>query len=261
MESIEIVNKINNIASKIKSIHGVYYGDQLQTIATDIFQIIDKYDNNNLDKYNLLLEMIENIIKDDYKNNTIISLKKKVKELENIVREQQQTIKEQQKIINQQQEEIKQLKAESMVKDIKIAALENKVATLETNISVLMAKHYNFVIWQAYKNLEYFIIQKATGYDSNKMETLNTNLTLFMNADANKVYLEEINKLVEKFNINSYKQSLGRLERQRNNEAHPDPIEMDELATACTNMKNKYPSIDELYNHYQEVYDYLQNNY
>jgi type I site-specific restriction endonuclease len=40
-------------------------------------------------------------------------------------------------------------------------------------------------------------------------------------------------------------------------EAHPNPIELDDLEDVCDDMKNIYNGIEELYNHYQEVYDYF----
>ena len=117
-----------------------------------------------------------------------------------------------------------------------------------------------------------------TGFDKNKMETTNTNLTEFINNPNNNSYVNDINKFITKFNINNYNSCLGRLSRNRKNlqnkflrlemknlffisnrlqEAHPNPIELDDLEDACEDMKNVYNGIEELYNHYQEVYDYV----
>lgn len=104
---------------------------------------------------------------------------------------------------------------------------------------------------QAYKNIEYYIIQTVTGYDHDTMEKLNTNLKEFMKNENNKSFLEGINTLIQKFNISNYKNSLSKIKRTRNNLAHPDPIEMTELFTACNTLKSTYNGIDEIYNHYQ----------
>ena len=120
-----------------------------------------------------------------------------------------------------------------------------------------MHNHYNLVLWQAYKNVEYYIIQKITGFDKDTMEKLNTNLTEFMNNPDNNKYINDINKFITKFNINNYSSCLGRLSKSRLQEVHPNPIELDDLEDACEDMKNVYTGIEELYKNYKEVYDYF----
>jgi len=242
INNIECIKKISEIADELKFIHGDHYGQQLYTLATEIMETCSS--SSKIDKFQLFIEMVQQSISDDYKNDVIISLKKKVKELENQIAklfEENRLLREENR---QLREENKQIKEE--------------LKTVKNDLSILMKKHYTFILWQAYKNLEYYIIQSATGYNASQMETVkNTNLTEFIKVDANKQYLEAIASLIAKFNIDSYKNSLGKLGRHRNGEAHPDPIEMEELATACNAMKDKYNGIEELYNHYQEVYDYL----
>lgn len=63
--------------------------------------------------------------------------------------------------------------------------------------------------------------------------------------------------MITKFNIDKINSCLGKLNRTRNKDAHPDPIEMEELEMACCKMNDIYKGIDELYNNYQEVYDYF----
>jgi hypothetical protein len=72
---------------------------------------------------------------------------------------------------------------------------------LEKQVNVLMRNHYNLILWQAYKNLEYYIIQTATGYDNNKMEIINTNLNCFITDENNKDYKDTVMILMEKFEI------------------------------------------------------------
>ena len=130
-----------------------------------------------------------------------------------------------------------------------------------------MKNHYNLVLWQAYKNLEYYIIQKVTNYDDNKMEYINTNLNEFIKDPDNNKYIEDLNNLIIKFKIDKYKNSLGKLIKNRLRvkysytsylrKAHPNPIELDELELACDEMKSVYNGIEELYNNYQEVYNYF----
>jgi hypothetical protein len=103
-----------------------------------------------------------------------------------------------------------------------------------------MKNHYNLVLWQAYKNLEYYIIQKVTNFDDNKMEYINTNLNEFIKDPDNNKYIEDLNNLIIKFKIDKYKNSLGKLTKNRLNEAHPNPIELYELELACDEMKSIY---------------------
>ena len=85
----------------------------------------------------------------------------------------------------------------------------------------------------------------------------NFNFFDYINNPNNNSYVNDINKFITKFNINNYNSCLGRLSRNRITEAHPNPIELDDLEDACEDMKNVYNGIEELYNHYQEVYDYV----
>ena len=255
MTSTDILNQITNIANDLKLVHGDHYGDQLYTIATDIM----KSCANNIDKFQLFIEMFQNAINDDYKNNIIISLKKKVKELEiqiNILIEDSK----------QKDTRITSLMEDSKQKDTRITNLmedskqkDTRITTLENQVTELINKNHNIIIWQAYKNIEYYIIQTVTGFDHNTMETLNTNLNEFMKNEKNKCFLEAITKLIEKINIHKYKCSLAKIKRTRNNLAHLDPIEMTELLNACNTLKNTYIGIEEIYNNYQEVYDYFNS--
>ena len=54
--------------------------------------------------------------------------------------------------------------------------------------------------------------------------------------------------MITKFNIDKINSYLGKLNRSRNKDAHTDPIEMEELETACSKMNDIYKGIDELYN-------------
>ena len=183
-----------------------------------------------------LVDFVGYIINDDYKQPQINALKKDVK-----------TLQEENKVLK---EEIKELKHDNII-------LKNNNDKLTKQVNKLMRNHYNLVLWQAYKNVEYYIIQKVTRFDKNKMENTNTNLTEFINNPNNNSYVNDINKFITKFNINNYNGCLGRLSRSRLQEAHPNPIELDDLEDACDDMKNIYNGIEELYNHYQEVYDYF----
>ena len=155
------------------------------------------------------------------------------------------------------QEENKVLKEENKTLKERVVILENNNDKLTKQINKLMRNHYNLVLWQAYKNVEYYIIQKITGFDKNTMEKINTNLTEFINNPNNNSYVNDINKFITKFNINNYSSCLGRLSRNRITEAHPNPIELDDLEDACEDMKNVYNGIEELYKNYKEVYDYF----
>jgi cell division protein FtsB len=226
----ELSQQIMNITDEIKYKYGNDYAEQVNEAMNDV------HNNLNVKTTHVLVDFVELVINNDYSQPQINALKKDVKEL-----------KEENKILK---EEIKVLKQDNVV-------LKNNNDKLTKQVNKLMRNHYNLVLWQAYKNVEYYIIQKITGFDKDRMEKINTNLTEFMNNSDNNKYVNDINKFITKFNINNYSSCLGRLSRNRITEAHPNPIELDDLEDACEDMKNVYTGIEELYKNYKEVYDYF----
>jgi hypothetical protein len=234
-----LLKQITQITDEIKNIHGDDYGEQYCNVAINL---ISK-NHSNINEYQILIEAAHSLIDSDYKNKLIFNLQKKIKEQDS-------------RILNLEKE-TKDLKQDIVVLKQNNIVLKNNNDKLTKQVNKLMRNHYNLVLWQAYKNVEYYIIQKVTGYNKDKMENINTNLTEFINNPDNNKYVNDINKLMIKFNINNYNDCLGRLSRSRLQEAHPNPIELDDLEDACYDMKNIYTGIEELYNHYQEVYDYF----
>ena len=226
----ELSQQIMNITDEIKYKYGDDYAEQVNEAMNDV------HNNLNVKTTHVLVDFVELVINNDYSQPQINALKKDVKEL----KEENKTLKE----------EIKVLKQDNIV-------LKNNNDKLTKQVNKLMRNHYNLVLWQAYKNVEYYIIQKITGFDKDKMEKINTNLIEFINNPNNNKYINDINKFITKFNINNYSSCLGRLSRNRITEAHPNPIELDDLEDACEDMKNVYTGIEELYKNYKEVYDYF----
>ena len=138
---------------------------------------------------------------------------------------------------------------------------------LTNQAQYLTNKDYILLLWQSFKNIEYYIIQNVTQYDDETMNKINTNLNSFLKEEKNKKYEEEKNKKYEeeinifknKFNFEVYSKNLGRIKRNRLNIAHPDPIDLKELKRACEVMKTSYMGIEELYNDYLKVSDYFYN--
>ena len=219
----ELSQQIMNITDEIKYKYGNDYAEQVNEAMNDVHK------NLNVKTTHILVDFVELVINNDYSQPQINALKKDVKELK---------------------KEIKVLKQDNVV-------LKNNNDKLTKQVNKLMRNHYNLVLWQAYKNVEYYIIQKITGFDKDTMEKINTNLTEFINNPNNNKYINDINKFITKFNINNYSSCLGRLSRNRITEAHPNPIELDDLEDACEDMKNVYTGIEELYKNYKEVYDYF----
>jgi len=234
-----LLKQITQITNEIKNIHGDDYGEQYCNVAINL---ISK-NHSNINEYQILIEAAHSLIDSDYKDKLIFNLQKKIKEQDL-------------RILNLEKE-TKDLKQDIVVLKQNNIVLKNNNDKLTKQVNKLMRNHYNLVLWQAYKNVEYYIIQKVTGYNKDKMENTNTNLTEFINNPDNNKYVNDINKFMIKFNINNYNDCLGRLSRNRLQEAHPNPIELDDLEDACDDMKNIYTGIEELYNHYQEVYDYF----
>jgi len=231
---MEVQEQINNISNELNDLYGNEYGEQFINAMEDIKTIESKH---------IIIDVLDLTLNVDYKQHQIIALRKDIK----ILKDENKELK---LIIKTQNEKIDKLE-----KDNDLLKKDNK--SLNKKVDILMRNHYNLVLWQAYKNVEYYIIQKVTGFDNNMMNNINTNLTEFKNNPSNQIYTTEINKMINKFNIPSYINNIGKLTKNRLNEAHPDPIEMDELELACEDMKKTYNGIEELYNNYQEVYDYF----
>jgi len=234
-----LLKQITQITDEIKNIHGDDYGEQYCNVAINL---ISK-NPSNINEYQILIEAAHSLIDSDYKDKLIFNLQKKIKEQDS-------------RILNLEKE-TKDLKQDIVVLKQDNIVLKNNNDKLTKHINKLMRNHYNLVLWQAYKNVEYYIIQKITGFDKDTMEKINTNLTEFINNPNNNKYINDINKFITKFNINNYSSCLGRLSRNRITEAHPNPIELDDLEDACEDMKNVYTGIEELYKNYKEVYDYF----
>ena len=234
-----LLKQITQITDEIKNIHGDDYGEQYCNVAINL---ISK-NPSNINEYQILIEAAHSLIDSDYKDKLIFNLQKKIKEQDS-------------RILNLEKE-TKDLKQDIVVLKQDNIVLKNNNDKLTKHINKLMRNHYNLVLWQAYKNVEYYIIQKITGFENDTMEKINTNLTEFINNPNNNKYINDINKFITKFNINNYSSCLGRLSRNRITEAHPNPIELDDLEDACEDMKNVYTGIEELYKNYKEVYDYF----
>jgi hypothetical protein len=234
-----LLKQITQITDEIKNIHGEDYGEQYCNVAINL---ISK-NPSNINEYQILIEAAHSLIDSDYKDKLIFNLQKKIKEQDS-------------RILNLEKE-TKDLKQDIVVLKQDNVFLKNNNDKLTKQVNKLMRNHYNLVLWQAYKNVEYYIIQKITGFDKDTMEKINTNLTEFINNPNNNKYINDINKFITKFNINNYSSCLGRLSRNRITEAHPNPIELDDLEDACEDMKNVYTGIEELYKNYKEVYDYF----
>ena len=198
-----LLKQITQITDEIKNIHGDDYGEQYCNVAINL---ISK-NHSNINEYQILIEAAHSLIDSDYKDKLIFNLQKKIKEQDL-------------RILNLEKE-TKDLKQDIVVLKQNNIVLKNNNDKLTKQVNKLMRNHYNLVLWQAYKNVEYYIIQKVTGYNKDKMENTNTNLTEFINNPDNNKYVNDINKFMIKFNINNYNGCLGRLSRSRLQEAHP----------------------------------------
>ena len=132
----ELSQQIINITDEIKYKYGDDYAGQVNEAMNDVHK------NLNVKTTHILVDFVELVINNDYSQPQINALKKDVKEL-----------KEENKILK---EEIKVLKQDNVV-------LKNNNDKLTKQVNKLMRNHYNLVLWQAYKNVEYYIIQKITG--------------------------------------------------------------------------------------------------
>lgn len=244
----ELLSHITKISNEIKLIQGDEYGEQYYNVALNLI-------NNhpeNINDYQILIEATHILIEDDYKLQIILNLKDKIKKLELEVKELKQD--------NQQlKQENKELKLE--IKELKQdnQQLKQDNQQLNKKMNILMRNHNNLILWQAYKNLEYYIIKTITKFDNSIIDNIDTNLNNFMNKPENTKYIQQIKEMQLKFKINNYNSILGKLTKNRIKEAHPNPIELDELEIACDEMKHIYPGIEELYNNYTEVYNFFTN--
>ncbi len=240
---IDIVRQhITHITDKLKYSHNEDYAEQVEKAS---LELLDTFPDV-VQRLQIIIEAFYDMIDYDNKDCIIAKLQAKVKKLEQEVKELKDENKAKNNVIAEQNYRI--IKLEEDNKQLKE---DNK--QLNKNINVLMRNHYLIVIVQAYKNLEYYIIQKATGYNTVIMDSININLNDFLANENYKTYYEEVTRLMKHFEIEKFSASLSKIKRARNNEAHPDPIDMDELKDACESLKTKYSGIERFYEGYQEV--------
>ena len=146
---------------------------------------IKKNYKNQIDEINLL----------NNKGKIIFSLQEKIKKLELEVKE----LKMENKQLREDNKQIKE---------------NNK--QLNKKIDILMRNHYYIILSEAIKTIQYYIIQTTTGYDNTKMETINLNLDEFLKNKDNEQYTSEIEKLIEKFEMNKYKTAISKIINKRN---------------------------------------------
>jgi hypothetical protein len=225
----DILKHIDIISNEIRNNQGEDYAKQYSHIA---LELLNKNSHSN-DEIHILIEATFCLIDDDFRCKLIDDLRKHIK---------QQNIK-----IDKLEKDFIELKNDN-------TQLKQEITILNKNMNFLMKKHYNIILWQAYKNIEYYIIQTITNYDDKTMDKLNTNLTEFKKDPNNSKYIESINNMIITLNINKFSHCLGKLNKTRNRDAHPEPIEIDELKEACLEMKNDYNGIEELYNIYQKIF-------
>jgi hypothetical protein len=235
----EILKQITEISNELKNLHGNDYGEQFCNRALFLITNNSTYKSD----YQIIFEAVHTLIDNNYKDRLIFNLQKKIKEQEARITKLEEDNKQKDTRITKLEEDNKQ-------KDIKINKLEKQV-------NVLMRNQYYIILSEVIKNIEYYIIQSTTRYDNNKMKNIDLNLNEFINNPENAQYKLEIEKLMEKFEISKYNASITKIINKRNRISHPNPVEMEELQDACNELKKIYPGIDELYNHYQEVYDYF----
>jgi chromosome segregation ATPase len=219
---------------------------------------------NELECENKIIKEENKIIKEENKdlknkiseqNIRIFDLECENKDLRNENKELKIKIKKQDIKIRNLEDDNKKLIKENQEFRVAIQELKAENQELRDDIFELSKDRYNLILWQTYKNLEYYIIQKATKYDNDIMKNINTNLTEFMNDPNNYMYMNEINMLKNKFNIDTYSDKLWLMKRKRTEIAHPDPINLEQLKRACNKMKKEYEGIENLYDAYMEICD------
>ena len=228
----ETIRQITEISTELKNLHGDDYGEQFCGRA--IYLIT----NNTVNKsdYQIIFEAVYSLIDSDYKDRLIFNLQKKIKE---------------------QDARICKLEEDNKLLKIDNTNLKNEIKTLNNKVDVLMRNQYLITLAEAIKNVQRYIIQIATGYDTKQMEKITLNLEEFLALSENQIYKPQIEELMTRFEISKYNNAISKVINKRNRISHPDPVEMDMLELACNTMKATYPGIDALYNHYQVVYDYF----
>lgn len=235
-ETLKLITEMTNM---IKDVNYEDYGEQYFNTA---IKLLDPKTYNN--EYKILFEAPKTVIDSyKYKDKQIMDLKIKVKNQDDR--------------ITKLEDENKTLKNE--IKDLKsdITELKTDNQNLNKKVNMLMRNNNIVILAESIKTIQYYIIQRATGFDDARMKDINLNLVDFIDNPFNTEYKPEIVKLQEHFEISKYQSVINKIINKRNRLAHPNPIEMDELKLACEDMKNVYVGIDAIYNHYQEVYDYF----
>jgi len=229
---ISIEFMISTISNELKILYGEDYGEKYYKIA-----INSNIDNTN---YQILIEGAYKLIDNDYKDKIISNLKKKSREQDARIKYLEQDVK----ILKQENKELKE-----------------ETRKINKKLDISMRNHYYIVLSEAIKKIEYYIIQTVTKFDNPTMNDINLNLDEFVKNKDYEQYKPEIEKLMEKFEMNKYKSAISKIINKRNDLSHPNPIELDELELACDDMKKIYPGIEAIYTHYNEVYEYFEKSF
>jgi septal ring factor EnvC (AmiA/AmiB activator) len=144
-----LLKQITQITDEIKNIHGDDYGEQYCNVAINL---ISK-NPSNINEYQILIEAAHSLIDSDYKDKLIFNLQKKIKEQDSRILNLEKETKDLKQDIDVLKQDIVVLKQDNVV-------LKNNNDKLTKQVNKLMRNHYNLVLWQAYKNVEYYIIQK-----------------------------------------------------------------------------------------------------
>ena len=122
----ELINQITHITKEIKELYGDEYSQQYYNAS---IILINKL-NNDLNEYEIIIETLQNLIDDEYKQKQINDLRKKNKEQDKritFLEDENKTLKI----------EIKELKEDNKNKDIRIDNLEKENTNLKNRINIL----------------------------------------------------------------------------------------------------------------------------
>lgn len=167
-------------------------------------------------------------------------------------------------------EHINDLRRNEKIQDneIKLLKTENKelkeeMKNLKTRLTKLEMNEKLIYVSQACKNIQIYIIKKITGWNKEDMEIkfeieCHNNYKYFKT--LYKTYLNEIVFLEKELGIYENDENIRKLKANRNDIAHPDEIDIEELGNICNEICGKYNGITKIVTGYSKIDLNILNN-
>ena len=224
---MEVEQRIEIISNDLENNYGVEIGNRYKSIVYKLHNDIKyKEDKEDIEE---LINIQEMTLNEDHKQKQINGLQIKIKKIEN-------KLIEQDKIIEIFKNENKELRQEN--KD-----LRNRLNKRDSLICIT----------QVCKNIQYYIVQKITGWTKKQMKQEYVDYFDFKDEFMDRI--NEIENMEKEYGLYTNDENIKKIINKRNGICHPSAIELDEVKDSCNILSNEYANIIQIYDGYKRIAD------